>query len=88
MTAHILKVVRKLNVTHPVARHLFGREHHAGHRMIVGSIVMVVGVLIAKCAGGVHIFAFEVCIDLVGYGIHGLGLTPFIEHLLEKVVTE
>lgn len=75
----------KLNVGRVVCTHMLGKEHSTAHHMIVGAVVMCAGVLIAKTTGHHpnEIIAFFG--DAVGYGVHGLGLTPFVEAILVRV---
>ena len=65
-----------------VTSHLFDDKHTMGHRMLVGLLVMVVGVIVAKSG---HIVSHNTLIiygaDVMGYGIHGVGASPYIEHL-------
>lgn len=84
----LLVVVRKVNVVRPVCNHMVGRHHTFIHRAIVGVGVMVTGVLIAKGFGHDENFYIQVAGDAVGYGLHGLGLTPFVEALLESVAED
>ena len=82
MTIHY--IVRKLNPARPVCDALLGKKHTHGHRMLVGAVVMGTGVMIAKYTGHSEYEVVAYVGDAVGYGVHGLGLTPFVEFLLEK----
>lgn len=81
------KLVRAVNVPHHVCTHMFGKDHSHAHRMSVGALVMVCGVTFVKL---VHVANFPVMIlvDIVGYAVHGVGLTPFIEAALEVAEEE
>lgn len=69
------KILDTLNFPKTVCHVVLGHDHSHGQRMIVGSVVMVVGVTVAKLPfHDVHFF-----LDLFGYAIHGMGLVPFIE---------
>jgi hypothetical protein len=81
--SRLLKVVKVLNVPGHICQHTLGKEHTAAHRMLVGSAVMLIGVLTAKAAHHFESYMAQVMLDLVGYGVHGFGLTPFLEKLLE-----
>lgn len=78
MTA--LQCLRWVNLPRQTCSLFIGKHHTVKHRMLAGLIIMVVGVAVAKGlpillhSGWLHFLA-----DLLGYGIHGLGLTPFIE---------
>ncbi len=72
----LLTLSRHLNVARPICDHLLGEQHTHHHRMMIGTFVMTVGVTIAKVAG--HN-------EIIGYAVHGLGLTPFVEYLLAQI---
>lgn len=80
----ILTVAKCANVARPICDHLLNHDHTHAHRMVVGVMVMSVGVCIAKAAGHHEIELVAYLGDGIGYGIHGLGLTPFVEYLLVK----
>jgi hypothetical protein len=84
MQITINQVAARLNVTRPLCHALFGHNHKHCHRMAAGVVVMGIGVTVAKFAGHVEYQAIAFIGDGVGYAIHGLGLTPFLEFLLEK----
>ncbi len=85
MNAKIHAVAVRLNVARPLCATLLGHDHKPAHRMTVGIVVMSVGVFIAKASHGIHFEVLAMAVDCVGYGVHGLGLTPFIEWLSERV---
>lgn len=85
---HILLVIvhrgaKALNVPRIICVRLLGHQHGKRHRMIAGFCVMIVGVGCAKLAVFTTYEIAKYMLDLFGYAIHGLGLTPFIESLLE-----
>ena len=77
-------------VTYPITttcNHLFGEEHTVTHKMSIGVIVMVMGVCVAKLG---HFFINPIgqyAVDIVGYGIHGTGLAPFLDHF-SKIIKD
>jgi hypothetical protein len=73
-----------LNLPAIVAEHLVGSQHKEHHRMLSGLAIMGVGVSIAKSGHYFHTDVIIYLVDLVGYGVHGIGLVPFVEHILEK----
>lgn len=73
------KLSECLNVPKLICTHLMGKEHSYYHHMIVGFILMVVGVKFAHYTADIHIYVVHYAGDLVGYGLHGIGLTPFLE---------
>lgn len=74
------KVPAILELPKRICIHLIGKDHKTGHQVLVGAIFMIVGVVITKWA--TIYFSSEIikCAgDIVGYSIHGIGLTPIIE---------
>lgn len=74
---------KNLNIDYPVrvmCNHLFGETHTKKHRIWTGIGITISGVCIAK----IHMdnFIAYLFIDLVGYGLHGLGLLPVFEHFV------
>lgn len=70
-----------LDLPKALCNHLIGEHHTLGHRMFVGSILMVVGVAVAHTATVLPTGAGFVA-DLTGYLIHGIGSTPVIEAIM------
>lgn len=85
-TKKIFIILDKVNVPRIVGNHLFNKSHSDIHRMLTGVLIMSIGVCVSK----VHftIYVFQLVIDGVGYGIHGIGLTPFIEKITHIVSGE
>lgn len=79
------QALQKLNVVYLMSDHLFDGKHSARHRMAVGVVVMVVGVVVSKSGFGFAHAVAHYAADIVGYAIHGLGAVPFIERLGELV---
>lgn len=61
-----------------IADHLVGEDHTIIHRRISGGVVMGFGVGVTYVTH--HMFGGVIGFigDLVGYGIHGIGLMPFV----------
>lgn len=74
--------IKRVNPTHAICNSLVGEHHSFRHRAVVGICIMVVGVMVAKYFGHSEIQAVAVCGDCVGYGLHGIGLIPFVETLV------
>lgn len=79
--AHNLIV--QINFVRPVASLLFGKQHHAGQRMAVGVGLAALGVCMVHYLHVDNEYA-TLAIDGIGYGLHGIGLTPLIESLAES----
>jgi len=78
------KLLRKINIIHHTCDILAGDKHKFIHRAIVGIIVMVVGVVIFKTLGYHDTPSIAIFSSVVGHSIHGIGLIPFVEYLLEN----
>lgn len=70
-----------LNVPHFVCTHLLGEHHSETHRMVVGVMVMVMGVVISKSMGHSPNLFLHYGADTLGYAIHGIGAIPFVERV-------
>lgn len=77
-------IVFKINVVTPLASLVFGRSHSTAQRLMAGALVMAVGVMIAKYVGHSHNEIVAHIGDGIGYGLHGMGLIPFIESIASK----
>lgn len=82
------QAIRKINIFHPLCRGVFGAQHVFLHRAVFGIVIMVCGVLIAKTLGHHPEFVLSVVGDAIGYGLHGIGLIPFVEEILLVAETE
>lgn len=78
-TPLVMKIAKHCNLIKPVCNSMFGKEHSLAHRMATGATVAIVGVIISKSLGHMENAIVEGIGDAVGYGLHGLGITPFIE---------
>lgn len=85
---HVVKlathVVARFNITKPVFDSLLSKKYTHFHRMTTGVMVMIVGVAVAKVAGHSPNLLYAGIGDMLGYAIHGVGLTPFAVFLSEK----
>lgn len=70
--------VKKCNLPKVISSHLFGENHSPAHRKGTGVVLMIIGVAISK-QPFIEAHIIHGLADLIGYAIHGLGLTPFIE---------
>jgi hypothetical protein len=77
-------VIVKVNIIRPIASCVFGKNHNTAHRLLAGTVVMAAGVMIAKYVGHSPNEIIAHLGDGVGYGLHGIGLIPFIESIAEK----
>jgi hypothetical protein len=75
----------KLNIVRPICANLVGKDHGFHHRAVVGVCIMLFGVVIAKTIGHNEQEVIAVLGDTLGYGLHGMGLIPFVEALVEEV---
>lgn len=79
----LLGKVRTFNLIAHLCHAALGPDHHPAVRYSAGAGIMCIGVAIAKFGGQIHVFHIHFFADLVGYGVHGLGLVPFIEKVIE-----
>jgi hypothetical protein len=77
-------VVRRVNFVIPLCDALLGEQHSVRYRMGAGVVVMALGVTLAKTVGHVANPLIAYSADAIGFGIHALGMVPFIDHLIEK----
>ncbi len=67
-----------------IANHLFGPNHTSAHKMVIGAVILLIGVSIAKAAHMIEFFPAQIAVDAAGYSIHGMGLAPFLEVLMKE----
>lgn len=82
MKANFLNAINKINIAKKICNQLLGNEHHVAQRIGLGLVIMAVGVVLAKASSGCNSEFLEYTGDCVGYGLHGVGLTPIIESML------
>lgn len=80
----VKRIVTYVNITIPLFDSLLCPKHSHVHRMLTGVAVMVIGVAIAKIAGHNPNLWIAGIGDMLGYAVHGVGLTPFAVYLSEK----
>lgn len=81
MKATIIKVVSRLNVSRLICNHLLSESHTDRHRIFVGILFMSGGVMVTQIPVALH--SIHLLLDGLGYGIHGIGLTPIIEKFIK-----
>ena len=76
------KFLKHINVPARVCHHIYGKNHTDHHKICVGVIVGLIGVLLAK----VHteIYFIHLACDYVGYLLHGIGAVPIVEALARE----
>jgi hypothetical protein len=75
----IKRVLIRLNIMHPLCNLMFGHDHPLYYRLATGTIVAVTGVVISKWLGHAESECIAYIGDAIGYGLHGLGVAPYIE---------
>lgn len=83
-------VLDRVNVPKMVTTWALGERHHPVSRLLAGALIMVLGVLLSRLPEACewHGFLVRCGADLVGFGIHGVGLTPFLEALIRAAREE
>jgi len=80
-TTKITKALNYINLPKHTANHLIGNQHTQGHRMFIGAIVIIIGVVISKGSAHIGLSVMHYFGDAVGYLVHGIGTIPYIEAL-------
>lgn len=72
------------DVPKAVKNHLLGKHHTARHKFIVGSLIMISGVSMIKLISPMVSSHFvHIALDVVGYGLHGIGALPIMKSIEE-----
>lgn len=74
----------KLNVTYVICDHLLGENHKSYHRLIVGTLIIFLGVVILHSTAAIGIMVVRHSIDTGAIIMHCVGGTPWIEELLKS----
>lgn len=75
--------VRWLN-EHALFSHLCGDKFSNTHKFSAGTVIMMVGVVVAKSAVYFELHIIHIVFDMAGYLLHGIGAIPFAEHVIKK----
>lgn len=66
-----------------ICHHLVGKAHTKGHRILIGTIILIIGVIINESIvveNSILQLCHEASVDL----LKAVGIIPYIEHVLEK----
>jgi hypothetical protein len=77
----------KLNpvcISRYICNHLLGEHHTTAHRATVGSVIMLIGVTSVKLTANIEYTIIHIIVDIVGYGLHAIGMILIIEHLTKS----
>lgn len=87
MSAQILRVLARVNVAAKLCEAALGPKHPVKYRLFAGLAIMGFGVGFSGLPAtfDIHFLIVHKLFELVGSGIHGIGLVPFIEVLLKSV---
>lgn len=81
----ILRGLRKLlhpDVRGSIRSHLLGENHTPRHKFLYGTMVMVLGVSLVKVvAPAMESVFFHIGVDVIGYGLHGVGAIPIMKSI-------
>jgi hypothetical protein len=79
-------IVHCLDFSYHIAHHLIGANHTPIHRKVVGVLIMVLGGSLIGIIGELgHSVMYHVLGDVIGNGVHGIGLIPFIKDVEKKI---
>lgn len=79
-------VVNCLDFSRHIAHHLIGPNHTPIHRKVVGVLIMVFGGSLIGIIGEIgHSVMAHILGDVIGNGVHGIGLIPFIKDVERKI---
>lgn len=76
------QLLNNVCVARVLATHLCGKDHHFIHRAAIGACLMLAGDVIAHAAGHFDVPLLTIFGDTFGYGLHGVGLVPYVEAVL------
>ena len=79
----LANVEKRMTLTNKLLGSLVNKKHSFAVRAAIGVVWMVVGVVIAKFFGHSDVVAVAHLGDLVGFALHGIGLVPFVEKVME-----
>lgn len=69
-----------LNIPRKICNHIIGKEHKEHHRITVGLVVMIVGVVIAKAPIS-GVFVVHVILETGGFLLHCIGAIPIVQRI-------
>lgn len=80
-------VYNNLNLPKKVCNHIIGQEHSQRHRIIAGSGMMVVGVVIAQVPV-INTFTVHIISETVGFLLHCIGAIPIVQYIEKMMKNE
>lgn len=78
-------ILYHIDLSRHVSNHLVGEHHTVRHRQITGVFIIVIGEMIAKSVSHDMFFILQLAIDGVGYGLHAIGMIPFVARVEKKL---
>ncbi len=70
------------DVTNSIRSHLLGEKHSPRHKFVYGTVVMFLGVSLVKVvAPALESMMFHITVDVIGYGLHGVGAIPIMKSI-------
>jgi hypothetical protein len=81
----IIDLINRYRRFHPayiISKAIHGHEKGTLTKLISGSIIIVLGVIISK-SGATAPYLIHIGLDAIGYLIHGIGAVPFVETILK-----
>lgn len=77
-------MIKYVDIPKNLCNHVIGDNHTHKHRLICGTIIIMIGVGIVKGAMFFEGVAVHFIAESVGFLIHGIGSIPYIE-LISKI---
>lgn len=72
-------IYHNLNAPKAICNHMLGADHKPVHRISVGIVIMVFGVVVAKGAALAEPTFIHIAGDAFGYFLHALGSIPLLK---------
>lgn len=71
----------KVNIPFMICDHLMGYKHKLGHRLIAGTVIIIIGITLIVPI--IH-FPLIIITHTIGVICHGVGVVPWLELILKE----
>lgn len=76
------KFLPKINIAYFLADHLIGRKHKQWHRLLIGTVILIVGATFVLVNN--KSIEIKITTHALGTIIEGLGIVPYLELVLKE----